>query len=529
MKRNLSLLLYYTQELHAPNLFNCSFANKQTIEEKWDPIATDFKTVSKQVTSMLTPRSKACAEEAEMAVEEEGVKDDEDIQAPVTESVDQSCGSMTVEDELSNEMDMVEPSQADEPQAEEEVHPQPQTEITDSKVASLEKIPSAEPQKKGALKATGRFKKTLRGRFAKKKALLTTEDDESEPEPTPSSNAGATPTTAESPSEIEDQMETGNRDPTTGTAAAPAIDASPKNDEEVVKSDAPENEPSDAPSQDQPASNDNAQDEGNQSSEASSETESKSPVSFQSGKTKRTKNKFFHGKVAKWKVAMLLKAQKKHNAAIIAKAAANSTATEVAETSSNAEYLTVLAVSDESLDEEQQSSGSASLGLSSRDVATTGPQLTPIEELTDTGGQSKSVGAASSQEQSLGRCTSSDTAEQVLTTPTGRTEATGHATTMSSYDSPRRQTGHATTMSSYDSPRRQTEHATTMSSYDSPRRQQKQKATTSVTKHRSEQTETDDSRQIDSVSFDNATFDDDLSNAFAPRLPGYIGNGKWLW
>ena len=192
-------------------------------------------------------------------------------------------------------------------------------------------------------------------------------------------------------------------------------------------------------------------------------------------------------------MAKLLSAQKQHNAAILADAATAKCETKampIPDAKSNTEYLTVLAVSDESLNEEEHTPvnldgvpGSAPINAH---------QLTPIIEMALTAGQSNSDGP-SVLEASFDSA-SIDPMEQVITSPTGGTEGTGIESILSLLDD--------------------------------ARLDGKQKLLAEG-KYMSEQAEKN--LQMGDVSFDNGTFDDDLSNAFAPRLPSSGGTGKWFW
>jgi hypothetical protein len=181
---------------------------------------------------------------------------------------------------------------------------------------------------------------------------------------------------------------------------------------------------------------------------------------------KKKKAKLFRTGVAGWKVAKLLRAQKHRNAAILADA----------NTSSNLEYRTVLAVSDESLNEEPIGDD---------------PHLTPIAENADSEGKSESVGP--NEQAPSFESASMDPRNQLITSPTGGTDETGFESTLSILD----------------------DHS-----------QDQKKEEVPAKKQRSQRTH--QSGQSGEVSYYKGTFDDDLSNVFMPR-PVTGETGKWFW
>lgn len=188
----------------------------------------------------------------------------------------------------------------------------------------------------------------------------------------------------------------------------------------------------------------------------------------------KKKVRLFQTGVTRWKVAKLLGAQKHRNAESLAR-----NADVPGKTSSNMEYRTVLAVSDESLNEEEH----AAIG--------DGPHLTPIVENADSDGKGESAGPHE-QDPSF-ESASMDPGNQIITSPTGGTEETGFESTLSILD----------------------DHS----------QDQKTKAVPAK-KHRSERTH--ESGQSAEVSYYRGTFDDDLSNMFMPQ-PVTGETSKWFW
>ena len=201
-----------------------------------------------------------------------------------------------------------------------------------------------------------------------------------------------------------------------------------------------------------------------------------SPLSQSSQTAKKIpeeKARLFQSGVARWKVAKLLRSQKHRNAAILAHADVP------AKASSSMEYRTVLAVSDESFNrEEQQAIGDD-------------PHLTPIVEMADSEGKSDSTGP--NKNDASFESASIDPQDHLITSPTGGTEETGFESTLSILD----------------------DHS-----------QDEKKKAVPAEKKRSEQT--NQSGQSADVSYYRGTFDDDLSNVFMPR-PVTGGTGKWFW
>lgn len=313
-----------------------------------------------------------------------------------------------------------------------------------SSVNTRDKKSRAAPKQKIASKVTGRFKKTFRNRFASKKVFL--------------ANSGK--------ADIEPEAPT-----TTGTSAPPAASVSVENQgSNTLSHTEPILPPSPSPPQ---------------------ETIS-APIASDDGPNPATSG-FIRGKMTTWKAKKLLKAEKKR----IAKKDQTSTVQ-----SKETQFLTVLAVSDESLSVDEPQETTEEVVEKASTEAFDDPQLSAIAKSEDAAShksidhhenadreetpvvvEPKSVDVDQQEKLTDGGAPIS---AKVVTSPSGVTQATDPTQRSRSRSTRSRSSSKAL------KPRKREEN---------PR--------------------------VADVSFDIDTFDDDLSNTFAPKVGQ--ANQKWPW